>query len=216
MARQKRVSATEIRFSLAYPTLTRRASEAPVSKAARTIWFASSRRSAPAGGTDPEVRVRQKDDHQSDRRDTPVRNAGLGIRLRRHQSGRPSDGGHPAIATSVVIHQRQLSLVALTNTAFEGGLGAFVPAIRNLRLRAPEKISMNRTATAEELKALVAAHAAEIAALKVENEKLAQRVLHLEEQVRLERLHRYAPRSEKLKERNFNEAEQAAEGEEPG
>ena len=91
-----------------------------------------------------------------------------------------------------------------------------MPAIRNLRLRAPEKISMNRTATAEELKALVAAHAAEIAALKVENEKLAQRVLHLEEQVRLERLHRYAPRSEKLKERNFNEAEQAAEGEEPG
>jgi hypothetical protein len=41
--------------------------------------------------------------------------------------------------------------------------------------------------------------------------------LHLEEQLRLERLHRYAPRSEKLKERIFNEAEQAAaEGEETG
>jgi hypothetical protein len=44
----------------------------------------------------------------------------------------------------------------------------------------------------EELKALIAAHAAEIAALKVENEKLGQRVMHLEEQLRLERLHRYA------------------------
>ena len=74
---------------------------------------------------------------------------------------------------------------------------------------------MNRTATTEELKALIAAHAAEIAALKVENDKLAQRVVHLEEQLRLERLHRYAPRSEKLTERIFNEAEQAAaEGEE--
>jgi transposase len=42
-----------------------------------------------------------------------------------------------------------------------------------------------------------------------------QRVVHLEEQLRLERLHRYAPRSEKLTERIFNEAEQAAaEGEE--
>ena len=73
---------------------------------------------------------------------------------------------------------------------------------------------MNRTATTEDLQALIAAHAAEIAALKVENEKLAQRVVHLEEQLRLERLHRYAPRSEKLTERIFNEAEQAAaEGE---
>ena len=69
---------------------------------------------------------------------------------------------------------------------------------------------MNRTATSEELKALIAAHAAEIASLKVENEKLVQRVVHLEEQLRLERLHRYAPRSEKLTERIFNEAEQAA------
>ena len=75
---------------------------------------------------------------------------------------------------------------------------------------------MNRTATAEELQALITAHAAEIAALKAENEKLAQRVAHLEEQLRLERLHRYAPRSEKLKDRIFNEAEQAAaEVEEP-
>src|SRR3984957_20824771 len=69
---------------------------------------------------------------------------------------------------------------------------------------------MNRTGATEELKALITAHAAEIAALKAENEKLAQRVMHLEEQLRLERLHRYAPRSEKLKDRIFNEAEQAA------
>ena len=74
---------------------------------------------------------------------------------------------------------------------------------------------MNRAATTEELTSLIAAHAAEIAALKAENETLAQRVIHLEEQLRLERLHRYAPRSEKLKDRIFNEAEQAAaEGEE--
>ena len=46
---------------------------------------------------------------------------------------------------------------------------------------------MNRTATTEALKALIAAHAAEIAALKVENERLGQRVVHLEEQLRLER-----------------------------
>jgi transposase len=74
---------------------------------------------------------------------------------------------------------------------------------------------MHRQATTEALQALIAAHAAEIAMLKAENETLAQRVTHLEEQLRLERLHRYAPRSEKLKERLFNEAEQAAaEGEE--
>jgi transposase len=62
---------------------------------------------------------------------------------------------------------------------------------------------MSRKPTTHELEAL-------IAALKAENEKLAQGVLHLEEQLRLERLHRYAPKSEKLKERIFNEAEQAA------
>src|SRR3954468_6243848 len=69
---------------------------------------------------------------------------------------------------------------------------------------------MNRAPTTAALKALLAAQAAEIAALKAENETLSQRVSHLEEQLRLERLHRYAPRSEKRKERIFNEAEQAA------
>ena len=72
---------------------------------------------------------------------------------------------------------------------------------------------MNRPSTTEALAALLAAHAAEIAALKAENETLTQRVTHLEEQLRLERLHRYAPRSEKRHDRIFNEAEQvAAEG----
>jgi transposase len=69
---------------------------------------------------------------------------------------------------------------------------------------------MSRKPTTHELEALIAAKAAEITALKAENEKLTQRVLHLEEQLRLERLHRYAPKSEKLTERIFNEAEQAA------
>jgi transposase len=65
---------------------------------------------------------------------------------------------------------------------------------------------MSRTPTIEDLQALIAANAA----LKAENEKLTLRVVDLEEQLRLERLHRYAPRSEKLRERIFNEAEQVA------
>src|SRR5215831_2388544 len=65
------------------------------------------------------------------------------------------------------------------------------------------KPTMIRKPTPQELEALIAARTAE-------NEKLAQRILHLEEQLRLERLHRYAPKSEKLTERIFNEAEQAA------
>ncbi|MEY9404595.1 cell division protein FtsB [Bradyrhizobium japonicum] len=42
---------------------------------------------------------------------------------------------------------------------------------------------MSRRPTTHELEALIAAHAAELAALKAENEKLAQRVLHLEEEL---------------------------------
>ena len=57
----------------------------------------------------------------------------------------------------------------------------------------------------------MAAHAAEIAALKVENGKLAERVVKLEEELALARLHRFAPRSEKHMDRIFNEAEQAAD-----
>jgi cell division protein FtsB len=47
---------------------------------------------------------------------------------------------------------------------------------------------MSRVPTTKDLEALIAANAAEIAALKAENEKLTQRVTALEEQLRLERL----------------------------
>mgnify|MGYP001286566357 FL=1 len=76
---------------------------------------------------------------------------------------------------------------------------------------------MNRTGTppVAELMALLAAKAAEIAALKVEREALLQRIFKLEEELALARLHRFAPRSEKHMDRVFNEAEQSAlEGDE--
>lgn len=71
---------------------------------------------------------------------------------------------------------------------------------------------MNRTGNpgVEDLMALLAANAAEIAALKAEKEALAQRVFKLEEELALARLHRFAPRSEKRVDRVFNEAEQVA------
>lgn len=52
---------------------------------------------------------------------------------------------------------------------------------------------------------------ARIAALQAENCKLAERVVKLEEELALARLHRFAPRSEKHVDRLFNEAEQAAD-----
>ncbi|EHJ95355.1 transposase IS66 [Agrobacterium tumefaciens 5A] len=58
--------------------------------------------------------------------------------------------------------------------------------------------------------ALLAAKAAEIAALQSENQKLNERVFKLEEELALARLHRFAPRSEKHADRVFNEAEQTA------
>lgn len=76
---------------------------------------------------------------------------------------------------------------------------------------------MNRTGTppVAELMALLAANAAEIAALKAEREVLTQRIFKLEEELALARLHRFAPRSEKHMDRVFNEAEQGAlEGDE--
>lgn len=78
---------------------------------------------------------------------------------------------------------------------------------------------MNRagTPTVAELMALLAANAAEIAALKAEREALAQRVFRLEEELALARLHRFAPRSEKHMDRVFNEAEKSAvEGDDEG
>lgn len=74
------------------------------------------------------------------------------------------------------------------------------------------KNTMNRagTPTVAELMALLAANAAEIAALKAEREVLAQRVFKLEEELALAQLHRFAPRSEKRMDRVFNEAEKSA------
>src|SRR3954466_5373545 len=61
-----------------------------------------------------------------------------------------------------------------------------------------------------ELMAQLAASAAEIAALKAEKEALSRRVIKLEEELALARLHRFAPRSEKHVDRLFNEAEETA------
>ncbi|MBR1019240.1 IS66 family transposase [Bradyrhizobium viridifuturi] len=77
---------------------------------------------------------------------------------------------------------------------------------------------MNRTGepSVAELMAQLAANAAEIAALQAEKEALSQRVLKLEEELALARLHRFAPKSEKRVDRLFNEAEQVAAGDEAG
>jgi transposase len=50
---------------------------------------------------------------------------------------------------------------------------------------------------------------ARIAALQGENRQLAERIVKLEEELALARLHRFAPRSEKHMDRLFNEAEQS-------
>jgi len=60
------------------------------------------------------------------------------------------------------------------------------------------------TPTVEELMAQLAARAGAIAALKAEKEALSQRVVKLEEELALARLHRFAPRSEKRPDRIFN------------
>ncbi|MGX5844225.1 IS66 family transposase [Mesorhizobium sp. ArgA1] len=52
---------------------------------------------------------------------------------------------------------------------------------------------------------------ARIAALQAENRQLVERVVKLEEELALARLHRFAPKSEKHIDRLFNEAEQAAD-----
>lgn len=64
-----------------------------------------------------------------------------------------------------------------------------------------------------ELMAQLAANAAEIAALKAEKEALSVRVVKLEEELALARLHRFAPKSEKHVDRLFDEAEQVADEE---
>lgn len=72
---------------------------------------------------------------------------------------------------------------------------------------------MNRTGqpSVADLIAQLAANAAEIATLKAEKDALAQRVVKLEEELALARLHRFAPRSEKHIDRILNEAEQVAD-----
>ncbi|PII39394.1 hypothetical protein T190_05710 [Sinorhizobium meliloti CCBAU 01290] len=62
--------------------------------------------------------------------------------------------------------------------------------------------------------AQLAANAAEIAALKAEKEALSARVVKLEEELELARLHRFAPKSEKHVDRLFDEAEQVADEDE--
>ncbi len=71
---------------------------------------------------------------------------------------------------------------------------------------------MDRTGapTIAELMALLAAKAAEVETLAAERDALARRILKLEEELALARLHRFAPRSEKHLDRVFNEAEQAS------
>jgi transposase len=54
---------------------------------------------------------------------------------------------------------------------------------------------------------------ARIAALQAQNRQLTERVVKLEEELALARLHRFAPKSEKHIDRLFNEAEQAADEE---
>ncbi len=65
-----------------------------------------------------------------------------------------------------------------------------------------------------ELMAQLAANAAGIAALKAEKEALSARVVKLEEELELARLHRFAPKSEKHVDRLFDEAEQVADEDE--
>ncbi|MET3910200.1 hypothetical protein ABID59_004557 [Bradyrhizobium sp. S3.3.6] len=57
---------------------------------------------------------------------------------------------------------------------------------------------------------------ARIAALQAENHQLADRVVKLEEELALARLHRFAPRSEKHVDRLINEAEKVADEDDTG
>lgn len=57
---------------------------------------------------------------------------------------------------------------------------------------------------------------ARIAALQAENRQLTERVVKLEEELVLARLHRFAPKSEKHVDRLFDEAEQVADEDDDG
>lgn len=82
------------------------------------------------------------------------------------------------------------------------------PVDRGGRFRFKNLMKRTGPPTVEELMAQLAASAAAIAALTAEKEALSQRVVKLEEELALARLHRFAPRSEKRADRVFNEAEQ--------
>ena len=75
---------------------------------------------------------------------------------------------------------------------------------------------MRRAPPTTDLEKTIAAQAAEVAALQAQVQQLGLVIVALEEELRLERARRYAPRSEKTKERIFNEAEQVAAEEADG
>ena len=75
---------------------------------------------------------------------------------------------------------------------------------------------MRRAPPTTDLEKTIAAQAAENVALKAQVQQLGLVIVALEEELRLERARRYAPRSEKTKERIFNEAEQVAAEEADG
>ncbi len=75
---------------------------------------------------------------------------------------------------------------------------------------------MRRAPPTLDLEKVISAQAAENAALKAEVQNLGLVIVALEEELRLERARRYAPRSEKTKNRIFNEAEQSAAEEAQG
>jgi len=74
---------------------------------------------------------------------------------------------------------------------------------------------MNRTdiPTVEELLAQLARATSEVSVLTAQNQQLHDRIQKLEEELALARLHRFAPRSEKRKDRTLNEAEQIVDAE---
>lgn len=74
-------------------------------------------------------------------------------------------------------------------------------------------MNRNGTPSVEDLLAQLAKATAQVSALTSQNQQLNDRILKLEEELALARLHRFAPRSEKRKDRILNEAEQITQAE---
>ena len=72
------------------------------------------------------------------------------------------------------------------------------------------KNPMNRTASPTD-EQTVEALLVRNSVLQAEIRQLAERIIKLEEELALARLHRFAPRSEKVRDRLLNEAEQIAD-----